>query len=238
MREEGAGLQKGWLLAGALLWTGLVGLAWLSLPQGISLSPEGLNGFFLELGFRKAALLYFCLYALTIRPFIPVPAKFYTLTGGLIFGPLWGTLLTLAAASINASITYAIGRRLGANRTTGKTGLWLEKARRRLQGKGGRGVLLLRLVPTGIPFDVTSYGSGALRIPFRRYILATLFGMIPATIVNTFLGHSLSYGRWGFAGVGAGAIFALALWSSRPEFRQAFLRQLQPIRAWRPALRD
>src|SRR3989344_4784280 len=60
---------------------------------------------------------------------------------------------------------------------------------------------ILRLLPI-VPYNVLNFVSGVLKINFKDYFFASLFGMIPATFVYTYLFATLSnkvlFGEVGF----------------------------------------
>jgi len=56
--------------------------------------------------------------------------------------------------------------------------------------KGFYVILLSRLLPF-ISFDIISYMAGLSGIRPRAFILGTALGMIPATIIYTFIGHEI-----------------------------------------------
>ena len=76
-------------------------------------------------------------------------------------------------------------------------------------------VLLVRLV-SAIPFDMQNYGLGFSQVKFGPYAWATVWGLLPWTVVYVYLGHTLtdSHGVWTLA-VGLVAITALLSYSHR-----------------------
>jgi uncharacterized membrane protein YdjX (TVP38/TMEM64 family) len=194
-------LAIGLLAAAAAGWHYRTGLR--------SLSPSMLKAFLLHWGFWKGAAIFFLIYTFSIRPFVPIPPTLYTLAGGLTFGPWWGTLLTVFAATANASITFFIGKYFGEE--------WVE---RNLKGKWKRGqeqlkdggfkvILLIRLSPLGPPYDLVSYAAGVSGIKFPGYFAGTLLGIIPVTAAYSYFGGSLSKGAVGVLA----AIFGIVLLS-------------------------
>jgi uncharacterized membrane protein YdjX (TVP38/TMEM64 family) len=120
-----------------------------------------------------------------------LPGSVLTIGGGLIFGPLWGTLINWLSASIGAAISFLISRYLGRG-TVAK----ILKKQNKLQGlddkigkNGFYSVLILRLVPL-FPFNGLNFGLGLTKVSFRNYLLATLLGMLPGTFVYTSLGSA------------------------------------------------
>lgn len=150
-------------------------------------TPEKIRQFILSFGWW-APILYIFLYA--IRPLFFFPAVILTLTGGLTFGPWWGTLYDLIGASLGAYLAFGISRYLGRE-TIQKL---LKNRLKNLDDYSGRygfrTILFLRLVPL-IPFDVVNYSAGLTQIRFRDYALATTIGIIPGAFAYNYLGSSL-----------------------------------------------
>jgi uncharacterized membrane protein YdjX (TVP38/TMEM64 family) len=120
---------------------------------------------------------------------LALPSAPVTFTGGVLFGPIWGTVINVFAATTGAMCTFFIGRLLGR-----------EAIEKRLQGKlkeldegltenGLAFMLFLRLVPL-FPFNGINYGAGLTRVRFRDYFLGTFFGIMPGAAVFTYLGSA------------------------------------------------
>jgi uncharacterized membrane protein YdjX (TVP38/TMEM64 family)/rhodanese-related sulfurtransferase len=139
-----------------------------------------------------------------------VPGVLFALAGGVLFGPVWGTILNLAGATLGATAAFLAARYV--------TGDWV---RRRAQGRldrliagveaeGWRFVAFVRLVPL-VPFNLLNYALGLTRIPLVPYVIASLVCMTPGAIAYTWLGHA---GREAAAGNVAAiryGLFALGL---------------------------
>ncbi len=131
-------------------------------------------------------LLYMVLYA--IRPIILFPATLMTALSGALFGFWWGVLYTILGENASANLAYWIGRFFGKDLRLEDTliGNWVEALR-----KNGFGtVLLMRLFY--VPFGVTNYGSGIVRVPWSKYTLATLIGIMPGLTTFVSLGASVN----------------------------------------------
>lgn len=126
-----------------------------------------------------------------------VPGSMLALLAGLAYG-MWGLPLALAAATVGASISFLIARHLARSRVlalTRRRVVW--RAFERAVSEGGwRIVGLVRLSPL-LPFNLQNYFFGITSIPFRHYLPATLFGILPGTTVNVSLaaaGYAMSAG--------------------------------------------
>ena len=150
-------------------------------------TPERIRAFVLSFGWW-APIVYMAAYG---QPIVPLPASVMTITGGLAFGPFWGTLAALAGATVRACSEFLVARLLGRQAVErllrGKLAAWDAK----LAANGFTAVLLIRLVPN-LPFDMQNYGLGFSRVRFGAYAPATMLGMIPGSFAYVYLGYSLT----------------------------------------------
>lgn len=130
-------------------------------------------------------LVYMALYAL--RPLILFPATLLTALSGTLFGFWWGIIYTIIGENASANLAYAIGRFFGKDMKLedSRLGNWVEALRARPFGT----VLFMRLFY--VPFDLTNYGSGILKIKLSAYFLATLIGIMPGLVTFVALGAAL-----------------------------------------------
>lgn len=134
-----------------------------------------------------APLIFMLIYALATVLFFP--AMILTITGGLLFGPVWGTLINLTGASIGAVLAFLVSRYLAGQWVETKVGGRLQRLKLGVEAEGWRFVALLRLVPL-IPFNVLNYALGLTRIPLLSYFLASFIFMLPGAIAYTYLGYA------------------------------------------------
>ncbi len=139
--------------------------------------------------FSPVIYLVFC----SLRPFIFFPMMILSIAGGLAFGVLLGTLLTITGTLIGASLTFIIVRTFGHqfqvqqwNRT--------QKLQKSIDERGFFYVLFLRVVPF-LNYDLVSIASGLSNVGFRPYVTGTLCGMIPGVFLLNFFGSSLATGN-------------------------------------------
>lgn len=122
----------------------------------------------------------------------PLPAFVITFTNGLLFGMWWGAALSWSSAMIGAAICFYLARLFGrplVERMVGEKSLDLTDKFFERYGKPA--VFLARLIPV-ISFDVVSYASGLTAIGFWGFFIATGLGQLPATLVYSYLGQSLT----------------------------------------------
>ena len=131
-------------------------------------------------------LLYILIYA--IRPVTFFPATALTILAGIFFGLVWGTVLTVIAATLAAGVAYMVGRFFGANLKLERTALG--NSITALRENTFSAVLTMRLI--FLPFDLVSYAAGILRTKFVPFILATFIGIILGTATFVSIGASLN----------------------------------------------
>lgn len=177
-------------LALALLLTAAVTLAALYRDR-ISLAL--LDSWLQSLGLW-APVGYVIVYAIATVAF--VPGSFITLAGGALFGPLWGSVLNLAGATLGATLAFIVARFVAADWVERKASGLLKRLMDGVDAEGWRFVALLRLVPL-FPFNLSNYALGLTRIPLLHYVIATLVFMAPGAVAYTWLGYA---GRGALAG--------------------------------------
>lgn len=158
-----------------------------------------------------------------------IPGAIFGLAGGVLFGPLWGSLLNLVGATLGATAAFLSARYVAAEWTRARAGPRLDRVVAGVEAEGWRFVAFVRLVPL-FPFNLTNYALGLTRIPLAHYVLASLICMAPGTLAYAWLGHA---GREAAAGDAAAiryGLLALALLAA-----VAFLPRL--LRRWRGAPR-
>jgi uncharacterized membrane protein YdjX (TVP38/TMEM64 family) len=176
-----------------LLALAIAGVAiWLALDRD-RLDPMLIESTVRDLGLL-APLAHVLLFAVATILF--VPGALFGLAGGALFGPLLGTVLNLAGATLGATAAFLIARHLAADWARSKAGTWLERLIAGVEAEGWRFVAFVRLVPL-FPFNLTNYALGLTRIPLAHYVLASLVCMAPGTLAYTWLGHA---GRQALAG--------------------------------------
>jgi uncharacterized membrane protein YdjX (TVP38/TMEM64 family) len=121
----------------------------------------------------------------------PFPRSAFTLAAGLLFGPLLGVTLAVAASTASAVIALVLVRATGWQFSRLVRNEAVETLDTRLRDRGWIAVMSLRLIPA-VPFSVLNYAVGASAIRLLPYTLATLAGMLPGTAAVVILGDALT----------------------------------------------
>ena len=140
----------------------------------------------------------------------PIPAFLITLSNAAIFGWVLGAVLSWSTAMIGAALCFYIARGLGRDvveKLTSKGAMasidvFFERY-------GDKAILICRLLPF-VSFDFVSYAAGLTNMSFWRFFIATGVGQLPATIVYSYVGGTLSGGVRNLF-IGLMCLFALSI---------------------------
>jgi uncharacterized membrane protein YdjX (TVP38/TMEM64 family) len=141
-----------------------------------------------------APLAFMGIYIIATVLFLP--GSVLTLAGGALFGPVWGTLLSLTGATIGATLAFLVARHLAADWVRRKAGDRTKQIMDGVDAEGWRFVAFVRLVPL-FPFNLLNYVLGLTRIPVLSYIITSFICMFPGAVAYTWLGYA---GREALAG--------------------------------------
>ena len=110
-----------------------------------------------------------------------VPGGLVGLVGGVLFGPVWGTILNLAGATVGATAAFLVARYMAEDWVRRKAGRRLDQLFKGVQAEGWRIVAFVRRVPI-LPFNLLNYALGVTRIRLVDYVLASFLCMLPGTL--------------------------------------------------------
>jgi uncharacterized membrane protein YdjX (TVP38/TMEM64 family) len=220
-RTQRAGPGRLGLLAAVLVAAGL--LAW-ALGLHDLVRPERLVRLRTEIeaygGWAPA--LYVAGYV--IAELLFVPALPLTLFGGLVFGPVWGTVYTWIAGTLAAALAFVVARHVARDTVERwkATSPRLARIDAAVERHGWRILMLTRLIPL-FPFNLQNFAYGLTRIPFWTYVGVTAVCILPGTIAFTLAGGALSSGgsprriAWKLAAAGVLIVLVSLLprWLSR-----------------------
>jgi len=133
---------------------------------------------------KWAPLVFIVVYAL--RPLIFFPATLLTILAGVLFGPIYGVIYTIFGENMSANLAYWVGRFFGGDVKLPE-GV-VKHLRTTAQENSFTTVLIARFIY--LPFDLTNYASGILKVSWPSYFLATLIGIMPGLTTFVLLGAS------------------------------------------------
>ncbi|CAN6887246.1 unnamed protein product [Brassica oleracea] len=113
---------------------------------------------------------------------LAIPALPLTMSAGLLFGSLVGTIIVSVSGTMAASVAFLIARYFARERILklvegNKKFLAIDKA---IGENGFRVVTLLRLSPL-LPFSLGNYLYGLTSVKFVPYVLGSWLGMLPGS---------------------------------------------------------
>lgn len=134
-------------------------------------------------------LVFFAAHAVvTVFPF---PRTAFTLAAGLLFGPLVGVSIAVAASTVSAVLAVILVRAAGWQLSRLTLHPRVGSLDARLRERGWVTVLSMRMIPA-VPFSVLNYAAGASAVRLLPYTVATLVGVFPGTAAVVILGDALT----------------------------------------------
>lgn len=125
--------------------------------------------------------------ALLFMPCVP-----FTLGAGFLYGTLVGSIIVSIASTIAAVIAFLCARylaRVWIEKSLGSKGSKFRILDNAINQDGFRIVLLIRSSPLH-PYGVCNYLFGLTSVTGRDYTVASFLGMLPATIMEVYLGSA------------------------------------------------
>lgn len=118
-----------------------------------------------------------------------VPTLLLVLAGGVLYGPIIGTLLNILGASLSAAVCFSISRYFKPNLFVFKSDAKWHRVVSKIERCDWRSVALLRLTPA-VPFNIVNYCLGMTTIKFVPYLLTTVIFIIPYKVIATYCGYA------------------------------------------------
>lgn len=185
---------------------------------------EVLEAFVASYGGYAAVISFFLMIFQALAA--PLPAFLLDFANCALFGFWKGFLLTWISSLAAATLCFYIGRILGRDvveKFATRSGIaTIEEFFTR---HGRASVLVARLLPF-ISFDYVSYFAGLTPIGYWEFLIATAVGELPATILYSYVGSSLTGGAkvltnallilFGVSGI---VLIARQVWKERQEKR-------------------
>lgn len=196
-------------------------LVWLAGPDvdGIRAWVEGFGWW--------APVAFVLAYAVLVVALVPGAAL--TLAAGLVFGAVGGTLLTLMGAILGATAAFWLARAAGRRAVERLAAGPVARVDGWLGEHGLMAVITLRLVPL-VPFSLSNWAAGVTAIRPRHFVVGTMVGIVPGTIVYATLGSRATEPTSPvFAGAlaGLGLLVLLGMWLVRRHHRRVSPRHGQ-----------
>ena len=124
---------------------------------------------------------------------VAVPRHIVSFLGGYAFGFGLGSALAVAATEIGCLLDFFYARIVGRPLLSARLGARVRRIEDFLAANPFSMTLLIRLLPVGNNF-ATSVAAGVSRVPARPFLLGSLLGYIPQTLVFALAGSGVEMG--------------------------------------------
>lgn len=125
-----------------------------------------------------------------------IPGGPFSMAAGYAFGPLWGTLICLAATTAASTLVLLIVRRWGGAAVRFLSGKDPEELALFQKMERAEWVFLLVFLIPGSPKDVLSYAAGLMKLPLPSWIVINLIGRIPGILLSVLGGDRVMRGDY------------------------------------------
>jgi len=115
---------------------------------------------------------------------------FMTMSGGFLFGAMAGGMYAVIGASIGATALFLIAKTSLGDYLLSKAGNMVQKMQKGFAEDALSYMFILRLVPL-FPFFIVNLVPAFLGVRLPTYMVATFFGIMPATFVFALAGSGL-----------------------------------------------
>lgn len=139
----------------------------------------------------------FVVIALMIaHSFVPFPAELLAICAGAVFGAIWGSVLIWVGAMFGALTAFALSRWLGQAIVRN----WVSDDHaksfdRWTDNHGALTLLVSRFIPV-IAFNLINYAAGLTQVRTWTFIWTTALGILPVTVLSTYLGSRMRDLDW------------------------------------------
>ena len=179
MSADQASPSKGhmkWIILAALVALFAAAYVYLPISEWLSAFQDWVQGFG-ALGWA----IFIAVYAIT--SFALIPGSILTLGAGVAYG-LWAFPLVVAGAVLASAMSFLAARYVFHDRVQEKVAQYprFKAVNEAIRDEGWKVVLLLRLSPA-LPFSLQNWFLGLMPVGFWPAQIATLFGIMPGTLL-------------------------------------------------------
>jgi uncharacterized membrane protein YdjX (TVP38/TMEM64 family) len=128
--------------------------------------------------------------------FVPFPAEFLTFANGMVYGSVWGVIITWVGTMLGAVASFALTKYYGRPFVEKKVSpSQLEKIDHWVHRQGVWSLLLARFIPI-ISFNLINYGAGMTSVSWWTFLWTTGVGILPITIIMVGMGNNFDIIPW------------------------------------------
>lgn len=179
MSAEQASRSNGhmkWIILAAFVAVFAAAYVYLPISEWLTAFQNWVQGFG-ALGWA----IFIAVYAIT--SFVLIPGSILTLGAGVAYG-LWAFPLVVAGAVLASAMSFLAARYVFHDRVQEKVAQYprFKAVNEAIRDEGWKVVLLLRLSPA-LPFSLQNWFLGLMPVGFWPAQIATLFGIMPGTLL-------------------------------------------------------
>ena len=134
-------------------------------------------------------LIYLGVYAVVAALSLP-GAAVVTLAGGFLFGVALGGPAAVVGSTLGATVVFLAMRTAVGDALQKRFGPRTSRITGGLRENAFSYLLTLRLLPVA-PFWLVNLAAGLVGMPLRTFVIATLIGIIPGTLIYSWVGQGL-----------------------------------------------
>jgi uncharacterized membrane protein YdjX (TVP38/TMEM64 family) len=141
-------------------------------------------------GLRGGILFALIYVVVTVALFPQTP---FNLGAGFLYGVFWGSVLVTISSTVAATIAFLLTRYVARDFVARKLGRYgrFESMDQAIEKHGFKLVFLMRLQPVFVPFAYLNMGLGLTRVRLFDYVLGTVLGTLPGTILYAYAGRAV-----------------------------------------------
>jgi len=124
-------------------------------------------------------VLYIFIYS--VRSIVLFPGVWMTFMSGALFGFIPWLIYTIFGATFSAIFSHFLWSIFWRKLLSDASGWFLDTLRQQTSGSPFMSTLMARLL--FLPYDLTNYAYGLLKVPMKPFIIATFFWIIPWSAV-------------------------------------------------------
>jgi uncharacterized membrane protein YdjX (TVP38/TMEM64 family) len=136
-----------------------------------------------------ASIGYVAIYIAATALSLP-GAALLSLTGGFLFGAIFGTMLISVGATTGATIVFLFARTLFGDRALAKVSDQYPQLVAGIRRNAWSYLLVMRFIPL-FPFFFVNLAAAVVGVRLPTYLLTTFFGIMPGSIVYSLSGAGL-----------------------------------------------
>jgi uncharacterized membrane protein YdjX (TVP38/TMEM64 family) len=139
--------------------------------------------------FALAIMAFVAAYVILVSLSFP-GASLMTVVGGFLFGIALGSVLTVLAATVGATLLFLVARSSVGRSLARRAGPLVSRFAQGVRDNAFYVLLSLRLAPV-FPFWLVNLAPALIGVRLRDHVLSTAIGIIPGTIAFSAIGAGL-----------------------------------------------